>query len=790
MYGIEYKGIQFIEDPINPVARGIESSVVAEGNTCYMWFRVGEGNFAFAYSKDKYFEKYIRVPIQESKIKGYLPYVIKHNGIYYLFINNDGLKLYESTDKISWTLLNGGKNILTPCIDKGSWYYHVYNIGACFVGEKIYMLIEGTNGGGGNFNLGFSWATLDDLNFNKHITESPVIFSAGNPWLEYIPSRNVLIALFGDFSDGTWKIKSAYYNLKQNVWGKCNFEASQDKIHISDPALTETKFGILLSYTYDQKYIYQSRSNLTLKQFFDQTKVPMRLKYSNVKFKDNPDNPIGNYYNENSFITINNIKIKGSFNYITKNQGKYYLFINNSGLKLCVSTDKVNWKLLNNGKNILNTSTDKRSWYYNIFNVTSCFVGDQIYMLVEGSNQIDGYHNLGFARATLRDLNFNKHISENPVLSNAENPWMDYISSRNVLISLYVDNSNGVKKIASAYCYPGNGAWGKCNFKAFQEGVNITNPSLVSKDSGILLSYCYDNHYVCQAFSNISMEQYFDNTKVEMKLNYLNIIFQDDPENPIENYSDMGTFYSASGERIKGYYPCIIKNNKYYLFINNNGLKLYESTDKISWTLLNGGKNILTPETNKNSWYYHIYNIGACFVGDKIYMLIEGTNGLDGMFNLGFSWATLNDLNFNKHITEKPIILNAGSPWVGYIPSRNVLLSLYGDVSDGTWKICSAYHYLNDDKWKKCGFEAYRDNINITKPLLEINDSKLKLSYCYDLKYICQSISNLNMEQFFDRIKNHNLVLHTLLLKIKHRCLEVNKRLLRIFQNIFKLNIV
>jgi len=298
------KGVTLTPESTNPVLTAtetwegtavIESSIIMDGSQCDMWYRgynAGVSKIGYAYATDSkcaVWTKYASNPLTDIPTGYQLPYVLKHNGTYYMFVQNGAangdIYLYSSTNKTSWTVMNSGNPVFTHSATATDWYHLVYNVGVTIVGSTWHMLIEGLADSGAystKFQIGYSYSNLTDLNWNTHLSTLPVIPTSGNPDLIYVPDRNSLLSIHGEDSGTYWTIVADYASLSDDLslaasWHRSsNFEIAATSIHVADPHLCVTNFtkdyNIVISYGYNQVSIYQTYSNLSLTSFFDKIK--------------------------------------------------------------------------------------------------------------------------------------------------------------------------------------------------------------------------------------------------------------------------------------------------------------------------------------------------------------------------------------------------------------------------------------------------------------------------------------------------------------------------------------
>lgn len=265
----------------------IEPSVLMNGSTMDIWYRAHatNGQIGYATASDSNCSQWNRSasnPLTDIVGVHDLPYVLKNGSIYYMFIKKMSdcqIYLYNSTNKVNWTIMNGGSPVLTHSTTSSDWDYQIFNVGVTVVDGTWHMLYEGKSSTSG-FRMGYSYSNLTELNWNTHSSSNIVIDTSGNPDLTYIPDRNAIIAIHGDNSNTIWEIIAHYANISDDLslaanWHDCDgFDTIKHAgIHDADPHMVITNFtkdyNIIIPYCYNQDEIYQVYCNLSLNDFFD-----------------------------------------------------------------------------------------------------------------------------------------------------------------------------------------------------------------------------------------------------------------------------------------------------------------------------------------------------------------------------------------------------------------------------------------------------------------------------------------------------------------------------------------
>lgn len=193
-------------------------------------------------------------------------YIFEYQGTYYNFFQKDGnIDLSQSTDLVNWsesyTVLHATTGnfaaMWNPGVtvdDNGTWH----------------MLIE-CNATGDNSHAGLCYATSSmvngTLNFDNNKFSNLALTFAGNPWLQYIPGKGILV-VYGRIVDGTWETHAGKL-IDGTVVESDKFRVSQPGVHICDPSLVETDSGVYMTVSFDQMDIFELRMPGTLSELFD-----------------------------------------------------------------------------------------------------------------------------------------------------------------------------------------------------------------------------------------------------------------------------------------------------------------------------------------------------------------------------------------------------------------------------------------------------------------------------------------------------------------------------------------
>jgi len=286
--------ISLIDEGINPVfpAGAIgETSIIMDGNNLDCWYAGSSFvKLYYTYASDSICGSFAAPtgPLLED-IR--FPYIFKEGGIYYLFahrIGFSGLYMWQSPDKLTWTIMNSGNPVLTPPTDPDSKFKFFYNVSVAVVDGIWHMLIEsGHEPDQSDVALHYSYSTLAELNWDTHRCEVETIPGGGNPHLIYLPEKKSFLVLYGKaYSSTYWVIRAAKASADDDLsdpdsWTEGNFGIDYPTLVTADPHLavlgSSKEHNIAIQFFYNQQYIYQLYSNLSLNNFFDFIDQPVNL---------------------------------------------------------------------------------------------------------------------------------------------------------------------------------------------------------------------------------------------------------------------------------------------------------------------------------------------------------------------------------------------------------------------------------------------------------------------------------------------------------------------------------
>ena len=176
---------------------------------------------------------------------------------------------------------------------------------------------------------------------------------------------------------------------------------------------------------------------------------------------------------------------------------------------------------------------------------------------------------------------------------------------------------------------------------------------------------------------------------------------------------------------------------------------------------MNNGNPIYTHSSTPSDWDYEIFNPAIEIVNGTWYMVLEGKTD-SSSFHTGYAYSDLNELNWSAHRSMNYIIDNSGNPFLQYVPDRNALLDISGDISTGTWRITCWYTSLSDtlsdsSSWLACSnFMLSQSGIHLADPTMIVTNGtkthNIIFQYGYDQASIYQAYSDLSLDAFYDTV--------------------------------------
>ncbi len=292
-------GPLFVQSTLNPFMTSYaygEAVFLMDGSRCDVWWLIesspGVASVCHSHADDPMCETWIpdnagfALPVYCR-----FPYVFKVGSTYYLLVNKletgfqDDLYLFSSSDKNTWSIMNGGNPVLTHSTNPADWNYMLFNPAIAVVGSTLHLLIEAksSTNPGWKFDTGYSYSTLaDGPNFNTHLSAAPILTNAASPDLIYVPDRNALLTIYTpeDAVLTTFPLRAAYCLLSSNPalpasWLPApGFGYYVPGIDISDPSIvfsstSDKPWKMMIAYNYNQGNPCQMYAQTTINQLYD-----------------------------------------------------------------------------------------------------------------------------------------------------------------------------------------------------------------------------------------------------------------------------------------------------------------------------------------------------------------------------------------------------------------------------------------------------------------------------------------------------------------------------------------
>lgn len=255
----------------------INNLLRSDGVTVDQWYRLAGDSLIYHRSANNALLTNWSAPTVCTGLKGIFPTVFQAGTTYYMFLNptnyltSKKLLLYSSTDKITWTVMNGGNTVLTNTAVGTDWFNTTYNVGVAVVGTTIHILVEGAAATGQYSStawLGYASAPLSNPNFT--LSSTP-LFEGGNAFITHAEDKNSLVVLYGQIFPafgGLWRLRGATADLSADLNNSGSWVISDtywpEMGEVADPDLIFTPgktYPSLFTYNLDQETGYQAYSN-------------------------------------------------------------------------------------------------------------------------------------------------------------------------------------------------------------------------------------------------------------------------------------------------------------------------------------------------------------------------------------------------------------------------------------------------------------------------------------------------------------------------------------------------
>ena len=278
--------ITLIDDVSKPLYFGMEMSIIMDGSQMDCWYAYwnpGHTNLDalyYKYAVDSSCRVFSDPVLVAEEVR--FPHIILVGTTYYMFghwTGHSGIYLWSSTNKTTWTIMNGGAAVWTnPGNDE---FRFTYNVGVTVVGNIWHMVLEaGYETDQSDVALRYAYSTLAELNWGIHSSPNAILPGGGNGSLIYVPDRNALMAVYGKINPTTykWDIVTGYVSLDDDLTLSASWHESRalfltyPGLHTTDPHVafpTGKDHGTIIQFVYSQQSVYQVYADLTLNEFYD-----------------------------------------------------------------------------------------------------------------------------------------------------------------------------------------------------------------------------------------------------------------------------------------------------------------------------------------------------------------------------------------------------------------------------------------------------------------------------------------------------------------------------------------
>jgi hypothetical protein len=179
------------------------------------------------------------------------------------------MRAWKSLNKLNWTALNSYAPIFDHSVSE-NWRY-IWNPSAVKVGGWYYMLSDCDSIGNNGDKTGLC-SSQCRINADDTVTciqqAAQAIPHGGCNWIGYVAGKG-FIAIIAEGSTGTWEILAATSPDGITWTVSNNFRIKQAGVHLCDPHLVETPYGLYLTFSFDQWDSILYKANMTLAELFD-----------------------------------------------------------------------------------------------------------------------------------------------------------------------------------------------------------------------------------------------------------------------------------------------------------------------------------------------------------------------------------------------------------------------------------------------------------------------------------------------------------------------------------------
>lgn len=286
--------LSFIKSANNPTTPGASESEIImadDGITCDQWWKHQENDQPTIHHRtannallDNWSES-----VECTGVSGYFPTVFKIGTDYYMFIKQSAwdvgdIYLYHSTDKIAWTVMNGGDPVIVHSSDTSSWYNKLYNVSVVVIGTTVHILCDGseeTPSFPNPYSSGYASADISNPVFTLQAT--PTILNGSNADLKYSSKHNALVLTYNKFAASALTVpKSSMVMAFGKLTDDLTLEASWIKSTLTFPSLNDAVVNPV-DYPSDFSICFTPGKTYPMMMYYCWTQVTGHQAYANVR---------------------------------------------------------------------------------------------------------------------------------------------------------------------------------------------------------------------------------------------------------------------------------------------------------------------------------------------------------------------------------------------------------------------------------------------------------------------------------------------------------------------------
>lgn len=227
-----------------------------------------------------------------------------------------------------------------------------------------------------------------------------------------------------------------------------------------------------------------------------------------------------------------------------------------------------------------------------------------------------------------------------------------------------------------------------------------------------------------------------------------------------------GAALDATNAPLAGYtfYTQVLKSGATYYMTASTGVAavaLFQSTDGGHWSRYQTPDILTVAGTGHN-----FTNVAIAVDGSNVWhMLVEDYSGSSPFAHIYYSSAAFSaSMNFDTNFHSTPVFAgNTGNPVLIYVPDRNALLAIYGDINTANWTLKAKYASLSSNlglaaSWVDApGFFRHEPGVDLTDPAIVFSTSPergwgVMLHYNYAQFKAHAAYGNVTLDEFYDLV--------------------------------------